>query len=341
MSTCNCLVPTHVLEKMMENGKEHTKKWALSTMLQGSRLRGAREVLGDYRVSNKNLGKKRIIQSANNTSILKGNTVRQEGDESTGIEAIDEAYDYSGILYDFYFEEYKRNSLDGRGMRLLSTVNYGSEFNNAFWNGERMVYGDGDGEYFNRFTRCLEVVGHELTHGVITSSLNLEYRNQAGSLNEAIADVFGLLALQRYKGHTAEQATWIVGEGLFTNKINGLGIRNIKNPGFAYNDEVLGKDPCPAKMSDFVETKENRGGVHINCTIPSHAFYISAVNLGGNAWERLGKVWYNTLTKRLKNRSANFEEWANLTLIVAGRLYGKNSNVFRAVEKGWKDTEVL
>src|SRR5947207_15848414 len=93
--------------------------------------------------------------------------------------------------YDFYQNAYNRNSVDGRGLRLDSTVHYDQQFDNAFWDGRQMVYGDGDRVLFDRFTKCIDVVGHELTHGVTQYTAGLSYHGQSGALNESISDVFG------------------------------------------------------------------------------------------------------------------------------------------------------
>ena len=135
----------------------------------------------------------RTIYNAGNAENLPGKVARLEGGKSVGGKPVSEAYDYSGDTYKFYNDVFDRNSIDARGMRLDSSVHYGEEYNNAFWNGTQMVYGDGDGEIFDRFTKCLDVIGHELTHGVTQYEAALEYEGQAGALNESFSDVFGTL----------------------------------------------------------------------------------------------------------------------------------------------------
>ena len=128
---------------------------------------------------------------------LPGAVVRREGDPASGDRAVDEAFDGAGATRDFYREALGRDSLDGRGMALEATVHYGRAYDNAFWDGRRMVYGDGDGRYFRRFTIALDVIGHELSHGVIQHEANLDYAGQPGALNESFADVLGTLVRQR------------------------------------------------------------------------------------------------------------------------------------------------
>jgi hypothetical protein len=96
----------------------------------------------------------------------------------------------------------------------------------------------------------------------------------------------------------------------------------------------LGKDPQPGHMKDFVTTTQDNGGVHLNSGIPNHAFYLSAIDIGGFAWEKAGRIWYKTLTEKLSDRS-NFQDAANLTYQAAGELYGTGSREQLAVKNGW------
>ncbi len=187
-----------------------------------------------------------------------------------------------------------------------------------------MVFGDGDGTYFNRFTASVDVIGHELTHGVTGHQANLVYHDQPGALNESISDVFGSLVKQYAHSpqQTAAQADWLIGAGLFTKAVNGVALRSMKAPGTAYDDKVLGKDPQPAHMSNYVTTTSDNGGVHINSGIPNHAFYLLAVALGGHAWEKAGSIWYKTLCDPRLSSNAQFQDFANLTVDNAGRLFG-------------------
>jgi len=276
----------------------------------------------------------RTIYDAKHTENLPGTLVRHEGGRAKGGKTVSEAYDYSGSTYNFYKNIFDRNSIDTRGMKLDSTVHYGEDYNNAFWNGTQMVYGDGDGEIFQRFTKSIDVIGHELTHGVTQYEAALEYEGQAGALNESFSDVFGSLVKQYTLKLTADKSDWSIGSGLFTSKINGKALRSMKEPGTAYNDPTIGKDPQPGHMKNYVKTTSDNGGVHINSGIPNHAFYLAAIELGGYAWEKAGKIWYIALTERLRETS-DFQRAANSTYEVAGTLYGKSSREQNAVRKAW------
>jgi Zn-dependent metalloprotease len=202
------------------------------------------------------------------------------------------------------------------------------------WNGEQMVYGDGDGKLFNRFTASIDVIGHELTHGVTQFTAALEYSGQTGALNEHISDAFGIMVKQYALGQTAKLSDWLIGAGLLAKGVKGKAIRSMAAPGTAYNDPRLGRDPQPARMQDYVVTSDDGGGIHINSGIPNHAFYLAAMAIGGNTWPVLGKIWYATLTTRLSS-TAQFRDFANATFSVAGKLYGTGSRVQNAIGNAW------
>jgi len=261
-------------------------------------------------------GLHRSVHDAENGTSLPGRLVRGEGDPATGDVAADEAYDGFGATDALFRGVYGRRSMDDADLPLLGTVHYGRAYDNAFWDGSQMVFGDGDGEIFGRFTASLSVIGHELTHGLIEFTAGLVYQGQSGALNESIADVFGALVEQHAAGHTAEEATWLIGLGLFTDEVEGEALRSMSAPGTAYDDDVLGKDPQPAHMDDFVDTREDNGGVHLNSGIPNKAFHLVATGLGGFAWEVAGRIWLDTLLGDLSPR-ADFEEFARATVAAA------------------------
>jgi len=277
---------------------------------------------------------RRTIYDAQNKENLPGKLVRGEGDPETKDVAVTEAYNYSGDTYNFYDQVFSRNSVDDRGMRLDSSVHYSQQYDNAFWDGGQMIYGDGDGELFNRFTVSLDVIGHELTHGVTQYTAALQYSGQSGALNESMSDVFGTMVKQWRLGQTVDQADWLIGAGLLTTQVRGVALRSMKDPGSAYDDPQLGKDPQPKFMKDYVNTSDDNGGVHINSGIPNYAFYLAAAAISGNSWEKTGKIWYETLTKRL-TPSADFQAAADGTASAAGDLFGANSAEQKAVVDAW------
>jgi len=270
---------------------------------------------------------------------LPGKQVRDEEDPATQDPAVNEAYDGLGATYDLYSEVFGRNSLDDKGLRLIASIHYSQQYDNAEWDGEQMLFGDGDGQYFNRFTIAIDVIGHELTHGVTQYTAGLDYHDQSGALNESFSDVFGSLVKQHARGQTAEEADWLIGLGIFTNKVQsgdpnrGPALRSMLHPGTGYNDPILGKDPQPANMRGYVNGQADNGGVHINSGIPNRAFALTAPAIGANASEDAGHIWYKTLL-RLPS-TAQFQDAANATYQVAGEEFGSNSEQQRAVLEAW------
>lgn len=335
-----CVVPPHILREIAKNGDPDQQDWAFQNLALSDRIRGQRDVMGNLTAVMLSAGgKRRTVFDAKNGTELPGTVVRGEGDPPSNDVTVNEAYDGAGATYDFYHDVFQRNSIDDQGLRLDSTVHYNQNYDNAFWNGQQMVYGDGDGEIFNRFTVSIDVIGHELTHGVTQYEAGLVYMGQQGALNESMSDVFGSLVKQWVKKQTAEEADWLIGEGLFTSKIKGVALRSMKAPGTAYDDPLLGKDPQPGHMKDIYKGNKDNGGVHINSGIPNRAFYLAAIAIGGYAWEKAGKIWYITLRDRLRPWS-DFSRAAKHTIAVARELYGQNSTEQKAVRDAWKQVGV-
>ena len=344
-----CITPSYMLQEIARNGTPEQREMAQRTLIASESLRAKRNAAG-VRTSAVmraavSVGKNRTVYDAGQGSQLPGAKVRGEGDPTSSDPAVNEAYDGCGMTYDLFLNIFGRNSIDNNGLKLDSTVHYQKGYDNAFWDGEQMVYGDGDEDLppdqrlFNRFTAVLDVIGHELTHGVTQYEANLNYFGQPGALNESMSDVFGSLVKQYQRGQTASQADWGIGEGLFSSNVNGVGIRSMKAPGTAYDDPVLGKDPQPAHMSNYVNTIEDNGGVHINSGIPNYAFYVVTRELGGYAWEKAGVIWYKALTEKLQANS-NFTDAANLTFQAATELFGSGSLEEQAVRTGWAEVGI-
>ncbi|MFZ3570654.1 M4 family metallopeptidase [Streptomyces sp. BH097] len=281
----------------------------------------------------------RTIYDARHRTELPGRKVRGEGDKPGKDATVNRAYAGLGATFELYLEKFSRYSIDGNGLPLNATVHYSEEYNNAFWNGEQMVFGDGDGEIFLDFTIPVDVIGHELTHGVTQYTANLTYFGQPGALNESMSDVFGSLIKQYTLGQTASEADWLIGAGLLAPRVTGVALRSMKAPGTAYDDDVLGKDPQPADMDHFVRTGRDNGGVHINSGIPNHAFYILAESLGGHAWERAGQIWFDTLTGGELKQDCLFADFAKATVKAAQARYGGGEE-YQSVLKAWEQVGV-
>jgi Zn-dependent metalloprotease len=348
MSKCrnplHCVLPPHILRNIAENGSDKQRRWATAGLTRDAsfrlvRVQNAKAGRRGSRVGALATGPKlkpnRIIRDAKGKETVTGPVVRREGEKATKDKATDEAYNGLGDTFKFFADVFSRNSIDDEGMPLLGVVHFGKNFQNAFWDSTQMVFGDGDGEILGRMTRSLDVIGHELGHGVTEDEAGLEYYGMSGALNESMSDVFGSLVKQYKKGQTAAQADWLIGAEVWTPEIEGDALRSMKDPGNAYDDPLVGKDPQPAHMNKYVETVDDNGGVHINSGIPNKAFYEVATEIGGNAWEKAGRIWYWALLAPSLKPRANFQQFAKATKRSANTIYGTSSKEAKAVRNGW------
>lgn len=268
-------------------------------------------------------------------------------------------------IFDFYLTVFKRNSYDDKGANLGISVHFdgdpGFGYDNAFWlpdprpSHSQWAFGDGDFVLMDNFTKILDVSGHEFTHAVVEYTGILPYWYQSGALNESIADVFGSMIKQYFApdGHQkAEDADWLVGEGIW-KRPGGRALRDMENPGKAFDISRVTKDRQPAHMDNYEDlpSSEDNGGVHINSGIPNRAFVLAAKALGGFSWEVAGKIWYASLTDpKLRNlfirngvpiddthpseqTRHTFNFFANLTIEHA---QAHSANAVTAVKNAWK-----
>jgi Zn-dependent metalloprotease len=329
-----------MLENMAASKNAKTRALAVNAIEASADARAtrrfAREMPSLASVMAPDLKKQRLIYDAqkNNIGNMPGKLVRQEGDTKHKDPAVNEAYDHSGSTYDFYLKRFARNSLDGKGMAIISSVHVGKQLNNAFWNGRQMAYGDGDGFIFTRFTQSLDVVGHELTHGVVAHECNLEYQGESGALNEHFADVFGSLVSQWKTKQSAASAAWTIGSGIMGPSTQVKALRTFKAERAFENDPNLGSDQQPKHLRNLYRGASDNGGVHLNSGIPNHAFYLFAIAIGGNAWDIPGGIWYEAMRKLSSN--SDFAEMAKTTQMIAAANHGANSAELKALKLAWK-----
>jgi Zn-dependent metalloprotease len=278
----------------------------------------------------------REVYDAGGKESLPGKKARFEGDKPTGNDEVDRAYDFTGQVRSYYKDVHDRNSIDGKGMKFVSTVNYGDNYENAFWNGKQMTYGrPGSESPFKTFI-LLDVCGHEITHGVTEKETGLKYQGQAGALNESLSDVFGELIEQKAKQQLAKDADWLVGKDIWKDSVKGRGLRDMLHPGTAYDDPAIGKDPQPAHMKDYFKTTRDHGGVHYNSGIPNRAFATFAVSVGGYAYDEPGKIWF--AARKAAGAEPSFAQFAYQTIEQAKKL-GYSADVSK-LQKAWEDVGV-
>ncbi len=337
----HCILPPYILDRLSRSADEKIRRLAIDAVAAAAAMRAQRSILATLpamsAIPSPAGSENRLVYDMKHGSTwsLPGTLVRKEGDGPVQDVAVNEAYDYSGHVYDFYRQIFSRNSLDDRGMSLISSVHIGDNFSNAFWNGEQMAYGDGDGSLFLRFTKALDVVGHELTHGVVTHTCNLQYQDESGALNEHFADVMGALIAQWQRGQTVDQAAWTIGAEIMGPGTTAECLRTFKAEPAYTGDPMLGDDPQPKHLKDKYTGSSDHGGVHINSGIPNHAFFLAAMEIGGYAWEKTGRIWYKAL--RALNQTSDFREMVEETEASALSLYGSGSAEQQSVQKAWKD----
>jgi Zn-dependent metalloprotease len=340
-STCNCvacITPPHLLRKLLESKDRDVRESALHTLLASASIRGERNVRSLVAEITPSNGRRTVYDCKESTDISSAKVARTEDGPQSADGAVNRAFDGLGTTRDFYKTVLARNSIDDEGMRLDAFVHFDKRLNNAFWDGRRMLFGDGDGEIFTDLTKSIDVIGHELAHGVTQYTAGLEYRGQPGALNESMSDVFGSLIKQWSLGQDAKAADWLIGADVFTPDIDADALRSMKNPGNAYNNDLLGEDPQRDHMDRYDPTSADNYGVHINSGIPNKAFYETAKAIGGNAWEAPGHIWYKSL--RASVRDTNFQQFANTTFLSAGELCGINSFQQRAVRSAWREVGI-
>lgn len=339
-----CLfIPAYLLQRLIDRtGGDPTTDHCRRTLQLDDRLRSTRtsDAVSPTLIADDS-DADRTVYSADNTETLPGKAVRTADDQVSGDPAVDEAWESSGQIWDLFADVFDRRSVDGNGTPIKITVHYATNYDNAFWNGQQLVFGDGDGEVFERFTKPMDVMAHEFTHGVTQFTAALSYQGQSGALNESVSDVFASICKQWVAGQTAEQADWLIGEGLFKPDVEAVALRSMKAPGTAYDDPRLGKDPQVSSMADYNDTTDDNGGVHINSGIPNHAFYLAAVALGGHSWEQAGPIWYRALTDGRVTASTDFAGFAEATVAAARSLFPDDASVADKVRGAWTEVGVL
>jgi Zn-dependent metalloprotease len=257
--------------------------------------------------------------------------------------AVDEAHNNLVITKAFFKDVLGRDSINNRGMNLRATVHYGDSYDNAFWNGLQMVFGDGDDadppdtRVFQRFTRDIDITAHELGHGVTQYTNMLIYHGQSGALNEHMSDVFGIMTKQYALGICSADADWVIGANLFDPRIKARGIRDMLHPGQAYNSPYVGVDPQPDHMNNFMKMSGDYGGVHYNSGIPNRAFALSCIAALGYSWEQIGVIWYKASCSILP--VCPFSCFAKKTVNVGKAMFG--DAVASIIANSWNQVGVL
>lgn len=312
------IVPPHLLRHLAEADEPVLVEMAERMLRLDTGLREQRASAGraPRRAAGATAGPAWLVHDAEGTETLPGELVRSPGDPETGDPAVDEAA--LGLeATQALLTDWGRSSYDGEGATAVTTVHFGRDYANAFWDGTQLVFGDGDGVLFGRFTEPVDVLGHELAHALTQYTAGLVYSRQPGALNESMSDVVGACVKQRLLGEDAADADWLIGEGIFVAGVQGVALRSMAAPGTAYDDPRLGRDPQPGHMDDYVVTTDDNGGVHLNSGIPNKAFHLAATAIGGTSWEGAGRIWFAALTSGIA-ATCDFARFAAATVAAAG-----------------------
>lgn len=322
---CFCtFVPPFILENLAKAGIEdatrtlHQERSSFKQIASVVPEIGA--FLGTAPVAERGRSARRVFDSQNKAE-YQVKLIRDEGGPVVEDDAVNYAYDHIGNFCDYFREKLGRDSIDNNGMDIICNVHFGVKFNNAFFNGKEITIGDGDDIIFTNFSRSREVIAHELAHGVVQWTANLEYRNQSGALNEHFSDVFGTVITQHAEQITADDADWLIGDEIMGPKLYGEALRCMASPGTAYDNDLMGKDPQPDHMRDIYKGPSDNGGVHINSGIMNKAFYLAAREL---ETENAALIWYTALQNLWP--TANFND-AVAQIVRATQLLIKNRKI--------------
>lgn len=290
------IVPPYILEQLAKQGIKSCKL----ALIETQRIAQDRNIAINYLLQRQDnlVNGKRIVYDCLNEYRQKAKLARSEGEDMVEDQAVNFAYNHSGYVRKYFKDSFELNSLDGKGMPIISNVHYGKGYNNAFWDGDEITYGDGDGTQFLNFVSGIDVVAHELTHGITQFLGNLEYKGQSGALNEHFSDVFATIIKQKYLTQETSEADWLIGDTVVGNEFPGKAIRSMKAPGTA--NEF---DSQPDHMDNYYSGASDNYGVHINSGIPNKAFYLSCMAIG---IADCSLIWFQTLNQLW--RTANFND---------------------------------
>jgi Zn-dependent metalloprotease len=339
-------VPQKLLRHLADNSDDE-RRAVLTVQVQHSKqLRGQRAASGKDAGSNR-AGTRplhRQVFDGHGQTFLPGTLLRDEDAAPAHDKVANQAYENVGIALQFFAEVLGRDSVDGKGLRIDTTVHYGYAFANAMWTGEQMVVGDGDSRDVRGLANSLGIIAHELSHGITQHMINgglgvvqmagqpPTLKGEAGALNESFSDVCASMIKQWRTGEDVKAADWLMGEDILSPRA-GKAVRSLKDPG---NTELTwSQDDQIKDYRRFRPTDD----AHKASGIANHAFYLAAMELGGRSWEALGPVWVKGFD-RLRARST-FLDAAHATVAVAATLHGADSKAHRAVKAGWKSVNVL
>jgi Zn-dependent metalloprotease len=325
----HCILPPGLLHRLARSEEEALRDAALNALALDGRFRLARAESAArlFRlptpVTFARAGgqpQRTIYDQQGSQSQTPGAVMRVEGQAPCGDPVVNQAYDALGATYSFYWTVFERDSIDGAGMPLLGLVHYGQRYDNAFWDGAgHMFFGDGDGRILTQTAAGIDVIGHELTHGITQHEANLTYSGQSGALNESVSDVFGIQVKQHALGQDVHSSDWLIGADIVGPALRPA-LRSMKQPGTAnpYDEQ-------PADMSGYVPGHDVEGAVG-DARVDVHV--------------AAGPIWFAALADPQLRPNATFRDFAQITVRHARQTYGAASDEVHAVQQGWEAVKV-
>ncbi len=336
----HCFLPPYMLDKLKKSKDKDTADAATRSIEISKKIRLDRK----YFSSRKPKVLEMFLEKAEDPAILRPNIEVYDCNHTMDMPGIFMNKDFGDadhinvkrnleIAWKYYFDLFGRNSFNGKGAKVITSIHYAMQYNNAHWDGRQLVFGEGDGKIFKSFTLDIDLVAHEFSHGVSPVQVALDYAGESGALDESFSDVMGSLVKQRYMNSDVNNSSWLMGENVLMDP--KYAIRSLKEPGAAYtNHPIFGDDPQPKEFEPGIRVQD----VHKFSGIPNHAFYVAAFNIGGNAWERAGQIWYGAYME-LTNFKTNFGMFREATIKKATDLFPGGPEI-QAVKDGWDAVKV-
>lgn len=336
---CMCkFVPDEVLARLANDPKiKNFDRAALQrTLVVDQEMRRLREVNSLLTISSSMIANSLVpltkkpsirVFDSQHGNVLPGTPIASP--QSSSDQTVKRTFKNTTGVAKFLRNIFGRNSLDGQGMDLISSVHYGQNYNNAFWNGQQMTYGDGDNNIFLDFTLGNDVIGHELTHGLTQFTSQFAYADEPGGLNESMSDVFGSMFRQWQANQSVAAADWLIGADIMGPAAKSGGytcLRDMAKPGAAH-----ALAPQPSHFSAYHSGMDP----HVSSGIPNNAFYRAAMAIGGKSWEKAGKVWFKSLTGFGSSPQMTMKQFANRTRTVASQMFPAGGTVKKAIDTAW------
>jgi len=358
---CQSIIPDHIFEHLYHHHEnEKVRDRALRHLLHIRKVHRKRGAPREHEIEK---GAKKVSETATIKIYNAKNNKKLPGTEwkNTSLhhwdQAAKNAHDGLQTTYDFFLNELGRHSIDNQGMPLAATVHYDKNYDNAYWTGSskkskgQMVFGDGDGKIFNNFTNDLDVTAHELAHGVTEytagnafgHATGLNYTpDEPGGLNEAHSDFAGSVVRQYSLKQKAPDADWLIGKDIFKITEGVRALRDMKNPGTAYDNPVIGKDlqvPDVPALQQFIAENGKKVDPHIGSGPANRAFALAAIDLNEESWKRAYPVVYQALASLKPD--ATYLDCAKQQIAIAKEKYPNDPKVEEAFVKAWRAVGVM